>query len=450
MRRRVVISGLGVVTGLGVGLEPFWEGFVEGRSALGPIERFDTSGFASQLGSDVRDFTAKTWVPKSYRKAVKVMARDIELAVAAAQMAADDAGLKTRAGADDDSEMTYPAGRTGAHIGAGLIAADTTELASAFVTASDGDSSTFEWARWGTGEGGDGAMNNLPPLWLLKYLPNMLSCHVSIIHGACGPSNTHTNAEASGLLAIGESSRVIERGQADVCFAGSAESKVNPMGWMRMTKAGRLAETPAAGDGSAYVRPFDPESPGMLLGEAGGILILEESESAKARGARVYAEVEGFGAGQGAPPFLPPWPAPDQTPADEGLIGAIERALADAGTDADSIDAIVPHGLGAPSADTAEAGALRAVFGDRLGEIPLLTWTPNIGGCVAGNGGVQAALAAKALAEGVLPARVHAGRPAEGLRAGSGASEKRSMRRVLVCASAYGGQSAALIVRAAD
>jgi len=289
MGRRVVITGLGTVCGLGVGAPALWEGLSQGRSALRRISTFDPSGFRCRIGSAAADFQgAKDFVPKSYRKAVKVMARDTELAVAAAKLAVDDARLATRGtlpeGSTDPS--TYPSGRMGCNIGAGLIAAETDELTLAFATAQAGDPArpSLDLKAWGSGPGGKGAVNNLPPLWMLKYLPNMLACHVTIIHGAEGPSNTITCAEASGLLSIGESARVIERGAADMCFTGGADAKLNFMGIMRMELAGRLAATGDAATGESIARPFDPDSPGSLLGEGAGILILEVADAAAKRG----------------------------------------------------------------------------------------------------------------------------------------------------------------------
>src|SRR5688572_645410 len=217
MDRQVVITGLGAVSALGMGVGPLWEGLCAGRSALKRITRFDPSGFPCRLAGEATAFaSARDQVPKSYRKAVKVMARDIELAVAAAKGAVEDAGLTTRGTLPEDSTdpTTYPPSRMGCHIGAGLIAAETDELTMALVTSTD-TSGKFDPKAWGNAAGGQGALNNLQPLWLLKYLPNMLACHVTIIHGAEGPSNTITCAEASGLLSIGESVRVIQRGDAD-------------------------------------------------------------------------------------------------------------------------------------------------------------------------------------------------------------------------------------------
>src|ERR1051325_7174525 len=295
MPRRIFITGVGAITGLGIGVAALWEGLCAGRSAIGPIRRFDPSGFPWRLGAEVQDFSAKDFVPKSYRKAVKVMVRDTELAVAAAKLAADDAGLVTKAqqgeNASGGPSLTYAPERVGCHIGAGLICSDTQEISAAMVTAREGSPSPDQLARtngltlkaWGSVKPhGGGGMENLQPLWMLKYLPNMLACHVTIIHGTEGPSNTVTCAEASALLCIGESCRVIERGAADVCFSGGAESKLNLMGVVRQGLTGRLAETGDAKDHSV-LRPYDPQARGTVPGEAGGLLILEEAESGRWR-----------------------------------------------------------------------------------------------------------------------------------------------------------------------
>lgn len=462
MERRVVITGLGVVSGLGVGMPALWDGLKGGRSALKRITRFDPAGFPSRLAAEAVDFpSAKDFVPKSYRKAVKVMARDTELAVAAAKLAVEDAGLKTRGTLPEDGSggaPTYPSPRMGCHIGAGLIAAETDELTSALATASMPAAAevgglpgalALDLKAWGTAEGGSGGMNNLQPLWLLKYLPNMLACHVTIIHGAEGPSNTITCAEASGLLSIGESVRVIERGDADLCFSGGAESKINLMGLLRLDLAGRLAHTGEEADGSRTVRPYDPASKGGLLGEGGGILVLEELESAARRGARPYAEIVGFGSAHSVPPLRHPLPRPEDAPeVDEGTRDAIEAALADAGVTAAEIDAIVPQACGAPSVDKGEAGALRAVFGRRLGEVPIVTVAPNIGGTCAALGAIGVAVGAMCVREQMLPARLHAGSPQDGLDAGAAPARPARLRNVLVVTGSIGGQNAAAVLRA--
>jgi 3-oxoacyl-[acyl-carrier-protein] synthase II len=456
MSRRVVITGVGAVTGLGTGIEALWSGLCEGRSALGPLTRFDPSGFRSRLGAEVPNFSARDHVPKHYRKAVKVMARDIELAVGAARYAVEDAGLVTRGTLDggedaDLSRCTYPSARMGCHIGAGLIAADADELAMAFATSRDASHperlDLEEWGRRG--------MESLTPLWLLKYLPNMLACHVTIIHGCTGPSNTITCAESSGLLSAGESVRVIERGQADLCFTGSAESKVCLMGLLRMDYAGRLADTrelPPHLPPASLVRPFDPASPGGLIGEGGGILVVEALETAEARRARIYAEIIGFGGGHSPMPaalgLTSPAPAtPIDTP-DEGFQVAVENALEDSGVGPDGFDAIILLGSGVPSADLGEAYALRAVFGPRLERLPIVTIGPNVGNCAAGIGGILLAVAARCVREQVIPARLNAGTPIHGLDAGPAPARPARIRHALVATSSYAGQNAAVVLRA--
>ena len=442
MRREVVITGLGVVSAYGVGMDALWAGLCSGKSALKPVQAFDASGFPSRLGGEVIGARARDYVPKSYRKAVKVMARDTELAVVAAHLAVQDACLVTRAteagGEVDGAESTYPGERLGCHIGAGLVAAETTELARAFATArSESDPTQVDWAAWGTG-----GMTNLPPLWLLKYLPNMLACHVTILHGAEGPSNTITCSEASGLLSIGESSRVIERGTADVCFSGGTESRINDMGFIRMHLAGWLAATGDATDGADVVRPYDPASAGGVLGEGGGILILEEKESARARGVRTYAQIEGFGAGQSGLASE----AGDENGVDEGLLGAIESALADAEVSADEIDAIVPRALASPAQDASEVAVLSEAFGPRLRDIPLVTLSPNIGNCLAGAGSLALSVGARCVLEQMLPARIHSGCASGMVDAGPSKTRRARLRHVLVCSSAMCGQNAAVVI----
>jgi 3-oxoacyl-[acyl-carrier-protein] synthase II len=456
MRRNAVITGIGVVTGLGVGRRALWEGLIAGRSALGPISAFDASGFGSRLASSVRDFSAKDYVPKNYRKAVKVMARDTELAVAAARLAVEDAGLVTRGTLGDGAggSPTYAAERMACQIGAGLIAAETEELSSALATAraDAGDATSMggvSMRGWGDAPDGGKGMENLQPLWLLKYLPNMLACHVTIIHGLEGPSNTITCSEASGLLSLGESCRVIERDTADLAFSGGAESKLNLMGLLRLELAGWLAHTPDGVDAASVVRPYADDAAGTLLGEAGGILILEERERARARGAAVYAEVVGFGAAQSVhadDARSRAWLGQDS----DGLTLAIENALRDAGVEAGAIDLIAPGASAVGMVDRAEAVALHAVFGPRLKDIPLVCLPPMIGQSMAGQGSVMAAAAAMALREQTLPARVHGSHPAGGLLAGAAPSRPAELRHALVCSSSLGGQNAALVLRTAS
>jgi len=453
MRPRCVITGIGAVSAAGIGIDEIWDSLCAGRSGLAPITAFDTSASPYPFGGEVKKddqlISAREYVPKHYRKATKVMARDTQLAVVAASLAAADAGLVTRE-AGEDSTPTYPSGRVGCHIGAGFIAAETEELTSALVTAKD-ESGAFSLEKWG-----EVGIGNLQPLWLLKYLPNMLACHVTIIHGCEGPSNTITCAEASGLLSLGESVRIIERGDATACFSGGIENKTNPMGVARMGLMGRFAEFESADEEPwRRVRPYDDSVCGGVPGEGGGIVLLEEREAAHARGAKVYAEVAGIGSAQsqaGALGICHPvstcgGPGGE---ADEGLADAIEAALRDAKIRAEDIDAIVPAAMCVSTLDHAELGGLERVFGERLPGVPMLTLTPFVGQLFAGAGALALAVGAKAVSEQRLPARLHGGRPDTRANAGAAESVPAELNCVLVCTGSLSGQAAAVVLRRAD
>ncbi|MGB0768026.1 MAG: beta-ketoacyl-[acyl-carrier-protein] synthase family protein [Phycisphaeraceae bacterium] len=429
MKPDVYITGLGPVCGLGLGIDEVWPKLLAGESAIAPVRAFDASAFGAPLACEVPDdFKIRDYVPKSYRKATKVMARDIEFAVAAAHLAAKDANLQTAANSDAPH---YDPARVGCHIGAGLIAADTDELTMALAK-SQRDDATFDIHDWGN-EG----MTHLTPLWLLKYLPNMLACHVTIVHDLQGPSNTITCAEASGGLSLGESLRVIQRGQADACFCGGAESNLNPMSYIRQVFTERLTKTD---DPDAPVRPFDQTADGSVVGEGGGILILESADTfAKRGGENPYAKVLGFGASQSLNPAKRSQ-QPDAT--GRGPMLAIKNALRDAQLEPDAIDAVIALGLGHPEWDTAEANAIKDVFGDRTANIPVVSTKASIGNCSAGAGALDLAFAAKALKEQALPKITHRDQPIDGITA----TEPTQLEKLLILTPGFGGQNTAIIL----
>ena len=436
-QRRVVISGLGPVTPVGVGIDAMWEKSCEGGSAISRIEAFDASGFRSRHGGGISKdlFNVRDAVPKSYRKATKVMARDIEFAVGGAAAAIADAGLVTKAAGDE--APTIAPNRMGCHIGAGLIAADVDELTMALARSVD-EAGAFDYAAWG-----EQGMGNLTPLWLLKYLPNMLACHVTIIHDCQGPSNTITCAESSATLSIGESMRVIQRNAADVCLTGGCDSKLNPMALLRQQFAGRLAAT-GEDDATAHeaVRPYADDADGTLAGEGGGIIVLEALESARERGVRAYAEVAGFGAAQSECPDTVGMEFAEDDP---GLPSAIHQALRAAGLEPGDIDAIVPSGTGIPAVDAADRRGMQAVFGDRLAEIPIMLPVPVYGLCGAGIGAISICLAAKAIEQQRLPARVNVA-SIDGLDAAASDARDANLGSILVFTTNLGGQSAAVVL----
>lgn len=442
-RRRVLITGLGPVSSIGHGSHDFAQALRRGERGIGPISAFDATGFPTALAGEITDLSARDYVPKSYRKATKVMARDIELAVVAARLAVTDARLATRDAEATEGGHPVDAKRTGCQIGAGFIAAEIDELALAMDSSkSEGEGLTsWDLKKWGTEGEGAGGMNNLPPLWLLKYLPNMLACHVTIIHGLEGPSNTITCAQSSGLLSIGEGARVIERDDADLCVSGGAESKINLLGLMRFDLAGRMAHPPAPETPAEdVVRPFDDASHGSVMGEGGGLVVLEHEGHALARGARVYAEVSGFGAGQSTSPYLPGvMPEPDPDEPEGGQLRAIRAALDDAGLEPGDIDAVIPTACGVPALDRSEMATLRAVFGTVP---PLVTLADRVGDCLAGHAGLAACAAASMLHDRAWPegAYVH----------GGGALPDSPPRAILITTHAIGGPAAAAVFTAYD
>jgi len=428
--RRVVVTGIGVICPIGIGSAAFWENLVGGKIGVRRISAFDPSGFPSQIAGEVPAYKIGDYVPKSYRKATKVMARDIELAVVAADDAFKDAGLKSKAYTETPD---FDGKRFGCNIGAGLISVDLNELTVALHSARNGDQ--LDLRKWG-GEG----MTQLTPLWLLKYLPNMLACHVTIIHQLKGPSNTITCADASSHLAIGEAFRTIQRGDADLAVCGGAESKVQPMGLMRQCLLNRVStkhnETP-----ESAVRPFDVDATGTAVGEGAGLFILEEFEHAKRRGAKIYAELAGFGATQDTYNVSQPSPTGDS------YGRAISLALIDANLPPASVDLLVPCGLGIASHDRAELNGLTTVFGGGLSRIPLFPLKSRTGNLAAGSG-VDAAAAVLSLHHNKIPAALNTGKIIGGLSLNN-AAEARDAAINIAVSSVYslGGQNAALVFR---
>ncbi|MGJ8637179.1 MAG: beta-ketoacyl-[acyl-carrier-protein] synthase family protein [Phycisphaerales bacterium] len=438
LKRSVVITGIGPICSISDSPESFWEALCDGTTSITGIEDFDASGFTSQYAGQV-SAKVRDWVPKSYRKATKVMARDTELGVIAAKIAADHAGLLTSGSDEGDSGFQINQARTGCQIGAGLIAADTAEMSRAVVTATD-SSGAFNTKEWGTEDAGQAGMNNLPPLWLLKYLPNMPACHVTIIHGLQGPSNTIMGAEAGALLSIIESTRVIRRNAADMCLTGGAESRINPLGLLRWDYAGRLAETGPDADPSQILKPFDPASKGSIMGEAGGMLVVEEENHARARNATAFARITGYATTQSINPTLPIFEA---DPADdEALSRAIDIAIAQAGLTPDDIDVVLPLGIGDPELDTREAGAIRRSLGSSAETVPIVTLTERIGNTLSAHAGLMTAAGALILHHQHLPANT---RTLD--NSGVYTPEKsQPIQHILICTSSLAGQCGALVL----
>jgi 3-oxoacyl-[acyl-carrier-protein] synthase II len=428
--RRVVITGIGVISPIGIGAKAFWDNLLAGKIGVRRIAQFDPAGLPSQIAGEVPAFKIGDYVPKSYRKATKVMARDIELAVVAADDAFKDAGIQSKAYTESPS---FDSRRFGCNIGAGLISADLNELTGAMHVAREGNK--LDLPRWGR----DG-MGQLTPLWLLKYLPNMLACHVTIIHELKGPSNTITCADASSHLAIGEAFRTIQRGDAELAICGGAETKVVPMSLMRQILLRRVTDCCNDAPETA-VRPFDAEATGAAVAEGGGLFILEEYEHAKQRGAKIYAELVGFGASQDTYSVTVP------DPSGHSYSKAITKALAEAKVAPGDVNLLVPHGLGIPSHDRAELAGIQKAFGPAAASIAVAPIKAQTGNVAAGSG-IDAAAAVLSLHHGRIPAAVNTKKVVDGIKLNV-RPEVRDATIDVAVSSVYslGGQNAALVFR---
>ncbi len=282
--RRVAITGLGVVSPIGMGWEAYWSGLCSQRQGVRRIEVFDASEFGCQVAGQIESFKINQYIPRSYRKAAKLMAPDIAMAVVGADMAIRDAGLVTK-GIDAENPQVDPV-RLGANLGAGLIDFDLNELGAAVCESLDEDA-RFSYPLWGKR-----GMAQLTPLWLLKFLPNMLACYIGIIHDAQGPSNTILCGEISTHQAVGEACHTVASGRVDICITGGANCRVTPQAVLRQELLHRL-NTSSNGNPEEAVRPFDTGRSGSVPSESASVFIIEDLEYAGSRGAKIYAELCG-------------------------------------------------------------------------------------------------------------------------------------------------------------
>ncbi len=389
--RRVVITGLGIVSPIGIGCNAYWSALSERRGGVDTIRSFPVEGLPTNVGGEVRGFDAKSHAIPKYRKvlakSLKYMARDIQLAVSAALLAVADAGL-----VDGGVDPT----RFGVDLGAGLISTELDELAPAIALASAATGS-FNYKTWGR-EG----IPMITPIWLLKYLPNMLACHISIMIDCQGPSNTITEAEGASNLAIGEAARIIARGRADVMVSGGADSKIHPLSLVRMSLLEQMSHW--SGEPSKACKPFDVRRDGWVPGEGAGILILEEREHALQRGARIYGEILGFGSGCDATP------GGGLDPEGVGTEIALRAALKDSGLAPDEVGHVNAHGAASQLADLAEARAIGRVFGKNA-SVPVTALKGYLGNAVSGCGAMELIGSLLGVNQGAIPSVLNCEEP---------------------------------------
>jgi len=381
--RRVVVSGLGVVAPNGIGKEAFWSACLNGRSGIKPIRSFDASGHPVRIAGEVADFDPAPFMPCSQRKSLKIMSRSMRFAVGAAGLSIQDSGL--------DIDWHDP-GRVGVVMGTGIMPMELPEIAPALFESCDANG-RLDLQRLGTKAG------SLFPLWILKYLPNMVAAHVSLAFNAQGPNNTLVTACAAGTQAIGEGFRLIARDDADIVLAGGSDSRIDPLLILAYSALGALS--PANRPATEVSRPFDGMRDGFVLGEGAGMLVLEELEHAKKRGATIYAEVVGIGSSFDA------YAATKPDPQARGAVRAIESALREGRINACDVDYINAHGTSTRLNDEMETLAVKRVFGDPAMSLPLSSIKSMLGHLIGAAGAVEAVALALTLADCVLPPTIN-------------------------------------------
>jgi len=437
--RRIVITGIGAVTPAGVGPAALTDAVRAGRSAVGPIRRFDASGFPSRVAGEVPEFDNVAGLRKEQaryvKKNVKVMGRDIQLAIAAAGHAILDTGLPL--GDPKAGEPVLPTidhARFGMIFGTSFIPTELDDLAApAQASLEDGRVTLKKWGEFG--------IPQMFPLWLLKFLPNMHACHTGILWDAQGPSNSLTCSDAGGLVALDEACRILCRGDAERMLAAGAESRVTPVLLMRYCLLNRLAT--ARGDPAAASRPFDLDRTGWVAAEGAAVLMLEPLDVAEQRGARIYGEVLGTGLGA---------TTAGVNTCDEdgrGVANAVRSALENAGVDPADLGAVFAHGPALPMQDRAEAAGLAAALGPAAAKVPV-TATKGVTGHMGAASGLADLVAALLLAkDGHVPPIVNCDRPDPdvSLNLVTGKAAPWVGDRFLVTTNAIGGQTAAAVIR---
>ncbi|HQR05467.1 MAG TPA: beta-ketoacyl-[acyl-carrier-protein] synthase family protein [Gemmatales bacterium] len=378
---RTVITGVGLITPVGLGRDAAWQGILAGKSAVRRITSFDPSGLEVQIGAELQGFDAKNHVDKKDRKQLRTMGKAIQIGFVAGSLAMKDAGL---------TPENFNPLRLGISFGAATIASELDELTYAATKTTLPGFKEVNMKTWGT----DG-MPMMPPLWLLKYLPNFAAAHVSILNNAQGPSNSITMGDVAGNLAIAEGRRIIQRGKADIMLTGGSDSRINPLSITRFQMFYPLSRQNDHPETAC--RPFDARQTGIVLGEGAGIIVLEELEHAKKRGATIHAEVVGTG------------DSCDYDLDGTGIAQAINAALKSAQIAPNDVDHVIAQGYGETKLDTAEVKGILAVFGKQCP--PVLAIKGMIGNTGAASGGIETAISALALQSGTIPASINCEQP---------------------------------------
>ncbi|HKK30491.1 MAG TPA: beta-ketoacyl-ACP synthase II [Alphaproteobacteria bacterium] len=414
--RRVVVTGLGLVTPLGCGVEAVWKRLIAGESGLGPIDRFGASDLPARVAGQLPEgdtaeglWNADDWVEKREQRKIDPF---ITYGIAAAQQAVDDSGWKP----EDEEERC----RTGVMIGSGIGGLGT--IADTAVTLHEK------------------GPRRVSPFFIPAALINLISGQVSIRFGFKGPNHAPVTACATGAHAIGDAGRLIAFGDADVMVAGGSEAAICRLGIAGFAAA-RALSTGFNDQPTRASRPWDKDRDGFVMGEGSGVIVLEEYEHAKARGAKIYAELRGYGLSGDAHHIT--------APAEDGDGGfrAMKSAIKHAGLRATDIDYINAHGTSTPLGDEIELGAVKRLFGDHAYDLAMSSTKSAIGHLLGAAGAVEAIFSILAVRDGVLPPTLNLENPSEGcdLNLVPIESQKRNVRAALSNSFGFGGTNASLV-----
>ncbi|QHW30099.1 beta-ketoacyl-ACP synthase II [Paenibacillus rhizovicinus] len=367
MKQRVVVTGMGVMTSLGSELETFWGNLMEGKSGVSTVEAFDVSEYSTRIAAEIKNFN-----PEEYgidKKEARRMDRFVQFAVVASQLAVKDAGIHI--GSDVDAE------RVGVMIGSGI-----------------GGLGTWEDQHNILLEKGP---KRVSPFFIPMMIANMASGQVSMSTGAKGPNSTAVTACATGTHSIGDSYKLIQRGDADLMICGGAEATIRPTGmagFCSMRAMSTRNDEPARAS-----RPFDVDRDGFVMGEGSGVLVLESLEHAQQRGARIYAEIIGYGMSGDAHHMTEPDP--------DGAARCMAKALRDGGLEPSQIDYINAHGTSTPVGDQSETTAIKKTFGEHAYKLAVSSTKSMTGHLLGAAGGVEAVILGLTLKNGIIPPTIN-------------------------------------------
>ncbi len=421
MRRRVVVTGVGCVTPVGNTVAEMWRSLQDAKSGIGPITHFDATGFPTKFAAEVRGFDLADYVPDVDR--FEYSGSNIRFAIGAATQAIQDSGVLT---------PDLDPGRFGVYLGAGEGQQDFLLVMNMIASSQkNGEVDLEAFTRAG--------LSKLNAQREMEQEPNMPAGHLASLFDAQGPNLNCLTACAASSQAIGEATEIIRRGDADVMLSGGAHSMIHPFGvtgFNLLTALSTFNECPQRAS-----RPFDKDRDGFVLGEGAGMVILEELEHAKARGAQIYGEVAGYGSTADA------FRVTDVHPEGRGAVACIKMALKDAGINPEEIDYINAHGTSTEVNDRVETLAIKLAFGDGAYQIPVSSIKSMMGHLIAAAGSVEAITCLLCIRDGVLPPTInyHTPDPNCDLDYVPNAARKKPVRRALSNSFGFGGQNVSLV-----